>query len=93
MRKQNLSVQAQAGTKCLDSGSVKVSPATRGQSPTVGLSDLVPDSHWGSDQQESEEARVLLPWLSRFALWNTCASESRGLGTIVTLCDSSHTCE
>lgn len=91
MRKQNQSVQQQAGRKCLDSGFVRVSPAPRGQSPTVGLSDLVLDSCWGSDQQVLEEAQVLLPWLSLLALWNTCASESRGLGTIATLCDSSRT--
>lgn len=45
MRRQNLSAQAQAAIKCLDSGFVRAPPATLGQSPTVGLSDLGPDSY------------------------------------------------
>lgn len=91
MKKQNLCVRPQQGRQSLDSGFVRVSPGTWIQSPTVGLCDLVPDSHWGSEQQESEEQQVLQAWLCCLAPWNTCAGESKGLGTTATLYDSSHT--
>lgn len=82
MRKQNLSVRLPAEQKSLDSGFVKVFPATqRPKSPTVGLSDPVPDLYWGSAQRAPQ---VLSAWFYCLALWNTCASESGGLGMIAT---------
>lgn len=86
-------MRRQAEQKCLESGSAGASPETqRPKLPAVALSDLLLDSYWGSVPRVSEAAQVLPAWFYSPALWNTCASESGGLGTIATWCDSSHTC-
>lgn len=83
--RQNSTVRLQAALKCLDSGSVGASPGTlRPKLPTFGLSDLLLDSHWGSVRRAWEAGQLLPAWVYCPALWNMCASESRGLGMIAT---------